>query len=104
MGKKANKETVDFLCKNLSPKLKRLALFEMNITDENIGDLLTRCKNLTELCLFGCQSLTNTVVEKILLGKNLTILTLPYKTKAAGLEKVNFTNILVPKLTHKLEN
>ena len=40
--KKANKETVDFLCKNLSPKLKRLALFEMNITDENIGDLLTR--------------------------------------------------------------
>ena len=40
--KKASKETVDFLCKNLSPKLKRLALFEMNITDENIGDLLTR--------------------------------------------------------------
>ena len=43
------------------------------------------------------------MVEKILLGKNLTILTLPYKTKAAGLEKVNFTNILVPKLTHKLK-
>ena len=40
--KKANKETVNFLCKNLSPKLKRLALFEMNITDENIGDVLTR--------------------------------------------------------------
>ena len=54
--------------------------------------------------MFGCKSLTNEMVEKILLGKNLTILTLPDKIKAAGVEKVNFTNILVPKLTHKLEN
>ena len=40
--KNANKETVDFLCKNLSPKLQKISLIGMNITDENMGDLLTR--------------------------------------------------------------
>ena len=76
---KASKATVDFLCKNLSPKLKKISLVRMNITDENIGDLLTRCKDLTELAVYDCKSLTSNVVDHVLVGRNLTTLTLPDK-------------------------
>ena len=55
--------------------------------------IVSRCKDLTELAVYDCKSLTNNVVDHILVGQNLTILTLPDKIKAAGLKKVHFTNI-----------
>ena len=57
----------------------------------NVKIVFSRCKDLTELALFGCKSVTNKVVEKMVeSGQNLTILTLPDKIKPSGLEKVHF--------------
>ena len=86
--KSATKDTISFVCNNVSLKLKRVSFGQMDVTDEDIEALVTRCQNLVELDLSGCKSLTNLVIEKIIPSQNLVTLRLPGQIEFSGLHRV----------------
>ena len=54
---KLEPESIDFLCNNLTEKIEKLSLFRLKVSDENIKNLLGKCKKISELDL-GATSVT----------------------------------------------
>ena len=54
---KLEPESIDFLCNNLTEKIEKLSLFRLKVSDENIKNLLGKCKKIFELDL-GATSVT----------------------------------------------
>ena len=101
--KSATKDSLSFLCKNLSLKLKRVRFCQMDVTDEDIGALVSRCKDLLELDLGGCKSLTNLVIDKIMPSENLVTLRLPDQIEFAGLHRVRMKIHIIKLFYHFLK-
>ena len=61
------KKSVDILCSSLTPKIKKLDLFQMSfLKDNHVKKLVTRCNEITELVLGGCMtSITKTSLNSI---------------------------------------
>ena len=47
-------DDLDFFANNLSTKIEKLNISKIDILDEHMVKLLKRCKNITELDLYGC--------------------------------------------------
>ena len=48
---KLSKRSIDFLMKNITRKIKKLSLFGLDVSDENINVLVSRCSQLSALSL-----------------------------------------------------
>ena len=48
---KLSKRSIDFLTKNITRKIKKLSLFGLDVSDENVNVLVTRCSQLSALSL-----------------------------------------------------
>ena len=48
---KLSKRSIDFLMKNITRKIKKLSLFGLDVSDENINVLVRRCSQLSALSL-----------------------------------------------------
>ena len=48
---KLSKRSIDFLTKNITRKIKKLSLFGLDVSDENINVLVSRCSQLSALSL-----------------------------------------------------
>ena len=77
---KLKRETIVYLCNNLSENLEKLSLENIKVTDEDIRTLLPRCCKLNEVDL-NYTSITNRTVPIIIenLSKTLVKLSLPYE-------------------------
>ena len=77
---KLSRESIVYLCSNLTENLEKLSLENIKLIDEDIKTLLPRCCKLTELDL-NYTSITNQTVPIIIenLSKTLVKLSLPYE-------------------------
>ena len=77
------KKSVDILCSSLTPKIKKLDLFQMSfLKDNHVKKLVTRCNKITELVLGGCMtSITKTSLNFIREHLQLTLLKLDFENK-----------------------
>jgi hypothetical protein len=76
-------KSVDILCSSLTPKIKKLDLFQMSfLKDKHVKKLVTRCNKITELVLGGCMtSITKTSLNFISKHLQLTLLKLDFEYK-----------------------
>ena len=60
---------IDYLVKNISTRLRKVGLnSQIKIRDEHMAILVTRCKEIRELELFGIFGITNNSLDHIMKG------------------------------------
>ena len=90
---------IDYLVKNISIQLKKMSLnAQKSVRDEHIAKLVTRCKEIRELQLFGVSDITNNSLDNIMKG-------LPKLARLdIGSTKINLIKILELRWMPELQN
>ena len=75
------RESITYLCNNLTPNLEKICLDSVQVNDDDIQKLTKRCNKLIELDLSNCKEITNISVTRIIenLSNSLVKLSLPYQ-------------------------
>ena len=64
-----DQEAINYICDNLTPNIEKLSLSHLNVTDDNVKNLVKRCDKLTELDL---QNTCITSAAVIAINENLS--------------------------------
>ena len=70
-------KSVAFFCQNITPKLQKLSLCSIKVTDEDLKVLVTRCDQLKELDLANT-SITKNGIKTIISAMSETLIKLRY--------------------------
>jgi hypothetical protein len=90
---------IDYLVKNISIRLRKIGLnSQIKVQDEHMAILVTRCKEIRELELFGIFGITNNSLDNIMKGLH------KLEKLDISLTKINLTKILELRSMPELQN